>query len=70
MVLLTSKPNFADTLNPLCPCSIEAKTTVHFFIRCQFFNDPRNPHESLNEHWQIPPITESTLVNQCSVLWE
>ena len=30
--------NFADTLNPLCPCSIEPETTVHFFLRCHFYN--------------------------------
>ena len=23
--------NFEDTLNPLCPCSIEPETTIHFF---------------------------------------
>ena len=33
--------NFEDTLNPLCSCSIEAETTLHFFLRCQFFNDIR-----------------------------
>ena len=24
--------NFADILNPLCPCSIEPETTMHFFF--------------------------------------
>ena len=33
--------NFKDNLNPLCCCSIEAETTLHFFLRCQFFNDIR-----------------------------
>ena len=33
--------NFEDTLNPLCSCSIETETTLHFFPRCQFFNDIR-----------------------------
>ena len=28
--------NFEGNLNPLCPCSIEAKTTLNFFLRCQF----------------------------------
>ena len=27
---------FKDTLNPLCSCSIEAKTTTHYFLRCHF----------------------------------
>ena len=29
------KYNFQDTLNPLCPCYLEAEDTYHFFIRCQ-----------------------------------
>ena len=33
--------NFENTLNPLYSCSIEAKTTSLFFLRCQFFNDIR-----------------------------
>ena len=41
MVLLTSKPNFEDTLNPLCSCSVEPETTLQFFLQCQFFNDIR-----------------------------
>ena len=27
--------NFADSLNPLCSCSLEAESTLHFFPRCQ-----------------------------------
>ena len=27
------KHNFQDTLNPLCPCSLEAEDTYHFFMR-------------------------------------
>ena len=33
--------NFEETLNPLCSYSIEAETTLHFFLRRQFFNDIR-----------------------------
>ena len=33
--------NFEETFNLLCSCSIEAKTTLHFFLQCQFFNDIR-----------------------------
>ena len=29
---------FRDILNPLCPCSIEAETTKHYFLRCHFYN--------------------------------
>ena len=31
-------PDFKDTLNPLCHCSIEAKTTTHYFLCCHFYN--------------------------------
>ena len=27
--------NFADTLNPLCSCSLETKDTEHYFLFCQ-----------------------------------
>ena len=27
-----------DTLNPLCPCSIEPETTMRLFLRCHFYN--------------------------------
>ena len=30
--------NFVDTLNPLCPCSIEPETIMHFFLRCHFYH--------------------------------
>ena len=29
------RQNFADTLNPLCPCSLEIEDTEHYFRRCQ-----------------------------------
>ena len=50
--------NFEDTLNPLCSCSIEAETTLHFFLRCHPMTmtfvlqwHPRNSNEWLNRHW-------------------
>ena len=27
--------NFADTVNPLCPCALETESTEYFFLRCQ-----------------------------------
>ena len=36
------KHNFQDTLNPLCPCSLAAEDTYHFFMRCQSFSNQRN----------------------------
>ena len=32
---------FKDTLNPLCSCSAEATTTIHYFLRCHFYNSNR-----------------------------
>ena len=29
--------NFADCVNPLCSCSIEPETTLHFFLHCHNF---------------------------------
>ena len=42
--------NFADTLNPLCSCSLETEDTEYYFLRCQnnisfrttFMNDLNN----------------------------
>ena len=36
------KHNFQDTLNPLCPCSLEAEDNYRFFMRCQSFSNQRN----------------------------
>ena len=33
--------NFQDTINPLCSCSLESKSTTHFFLQCQNFTDLR-----------------------------
>ena len=33
--------NSEDALNALCSCSIQAQTTLPFFLRYQFFNDIR-----------------------------
>ena len=27
--------NFADTVNPLCSCTLKTESTEHFFLRCQ-----------------------------------
>ena len=34
--------NFQDTLNPLCPFSLEAEDTYHFFMRDQNFTNQQN----------------------------
>ena len=33
--------NFQDCLNPLCPCSLEVESTIHYFLHCHFYNDIR-----------------------------
>ena len=33
------KHNFQDCLNPLCPCSLEVESTIHYFLRCHYYND-------------------------------
>ena len=33
--------NFADTLNPLCSCSLETESMAHVFLRCRYYNDIR-----------------------------
>ena len=33
--------NFADSLNPLCCCSLETESTLHFFLRCQNYTTLR-----------------------------
>ena len=30
--------NFADTLNPLCSCSLETERMAHFFLRCRYYS--------------------------------
>ena len=36
------KHDFQDTLNPLCPSSLEAEDIYHFFMRCQNFSNQQN----------------------------
>ena len=33
--------NFQDCSNPLCSCSLEVKSTAHFFLHCHHFNQLR-----------------------------
>ena len=33
--------NFHDSLNPLCPCSLERETTLHYLLCCHNFCSPR-----------------------------
>ena len=31
--------NFQDCLKPLCPCSLEVESSIHYFLHCQYYND-------------------------------
>ena len=57
--------NFEDTLNPLCSCSIEAETTLHFFLRCQFFNDIRGilMNDLINIDRSFPSLSQDKLIS-------
>ena len=33
--------NFQDCLNPLCPCSLEVESAIHYFLHFQYYNDIR-----------------------------
>ena len=35
----TSLDNFQDCLNPLCSCSLQIKTTNHYFLHCHYYNN-------------------------------
>ena len=30
--------NFNDTINPICSCGKEPETTLHYFLRCEFYS--------------------------------
>ena len=38
--------NILDTINPLCSCGSDIKTTLHFFLYCRNFMKCRNIHLS------------------------
>ena len=33
--------NFANSLNPLCSCSLQTDSSIHFFLRCQIYTTLR-----------------------------
>ena len=57
---------FEETLNPLCPCSIEPETTMHFFLRCQLYNLIRVNLESdlLNIDSSLPSVCDEKLLDK------
>ena len=35
------KHNFNDCINPLCTCSLDIESTVHYFLLCNYYNSAR-----------------------------
>ena len=33
--------NFENTINPLCPCSLDTESVSHFFLRCHNYSELR-----------------------------
>ena len=33
--------NFNNCINPLCTCSLDIESTVHFFLHCNYYNSVR-----------------------------
>ena len=33
--------NFNDCINPLCTCSLDTESTVHYFLHCNYYNSAR-----------------------------
>ena len=64
------KYNFQDTLNPSCPCSLEAEDTYHFFMRCRNFSNQQNVlFDDLNSiNWEILKMCENKIVQVLQVL--
>ena len=58
------KHDFQDTLNPLCPSSLEAEDTYHFFMRCQNFSNQQNVlFDNLNSiNLEILKMSENEIV--------
>ena len=57
--------NFQDCLNPLCSCSLEVESNIHFFLHCQHFIQSRQTlldsvKKIVND---ISNLTDDVLVN-------
>ena len=59
------KPDFGDTLNSLCSCSIEAESTSHYFLRCHFFDALRDTfmNDLSNIDSDLPTLRDENLTN-------
>ena len=56
--------NFQDCLNPLCSCSLEVESNIHFFLHCQHFIQSRQTLlDSVTKIVNISNLTDDVLVN-------
>ena len=57
--------NFEHTLNPLCSCSIDTKTTLHLFLWCHFPNNIREilMNELMNIDTSLLSVSQVKLIS-------
>ena len=61
---ISLKHNFLDTLNPLCSCSLEVESTVHYFLHCPFFSAQRKRlFGGINALNIVLPISDNKLID-------
>ena len=55
--------NFQDCLNPLCSCSLEVESNIHFFLHCQhFIQSYQITLDSVKKIVHISNLTDDALV--------
>ena len=59
--------NFTNTLNPLCPCSVETEDTEHYFLRCQ--NNLHSSYESFKQYQYCNSLFKPKLPSESNSLW-
>ena len=64
------KYNFQNCLNPLCSCSLEVESTIHFFLHCHFFwQILRNPLRNCwKDYWRM--IIQGWFTNKAINVWK
>ena len=57
--------NFQDCLNPLCPCSLEVESTIHYFLHCQHDNICKMLLDTVNKitNVSVSNLSDEYLVN-------
>ena len=57
--------NFADTLNPLCSCSLETESTLHFFTRPKLYYFTQSPYDRFKKYWWCHYVFEWRWPTSC-----